>query len=351
MKKTLLILALLGLVCLHAMGVFQAREQLLQWTKDFVEKSNNTTGNYHNFTSDTNNQRTVNLNGESYTFLYARAQTHGDQGLQGVCLGVLFEGRLYKGFCLKGFESIELSSTDGSDRVNFTLSKHTDSTPTTPGKKSNINIAFNLIHGTFYLARFCVDQKVFYDQPDDAYQFPMYAVDDTLLKNLQNKIDTRHTRTYTDTSAQDVSLDGTHYTLISQTTTDESKNNLTSCLKIMKNGRALRKKFCMDGVGRADFVYKRNYLTLEFSGHISGKLYRILYITFKVVDGVFYLHQYSEQNFKFEPDGSKRILKTQIIYRQSRDDPYKRNPITIDSLNRNFQAQLLLQCSERGYCM
>ncbi|WP_163555966.1 hypothetical protein [Helicobacter suis] len=55
-------------------------------------------------------------------------------------------------------------------------------------------------------------------------------------------------------------------------------------------------EFCMDGVGRADFVHKGNYLTLEFSGPISGKLYRILYITFRVVDGVFYLHQYSEQN-------------------------------------------------------
>ncbi|WP_163555965.1 hypothetical protein [Helicobacter suis] len=145
-------------------GYFSSQRKLLQWTKDFVKKSSNT-GTYHNFTSDTNNQRTVNLNGQSYTFLYARAQTHGNQDMRGVCLGVLFERRLYKGFCLKGFETIKLSATDGSDRVCFTLFQHTDSTPTTPGKKSNINIAFNLIHGTFIWHTFLLIKKSFMISP------------------------------------------------------------------------------------------------------------------------------------------------------------------------------------------
>ncbi|WP_163531628.1 hypothetical protein [Helicobacter suis] len=41
-----------------------------------------------------------------------------------------------------------------------------------------------------------------------------------------------------------------------------------------------------------------------------------------------------------------KVLKTQIIYRQNRDDPQNKNPITLDTLSSNYQYQLLKLSSE-----
>lgn len=154
------------------------------------------------------------------------------------------------------------------------------------------------------------------------------------------------------TYSQDIQIEGQRYTLVSQTSRDIPQGKpLTTCLKIEHNGKVLHAQFCIDAVGKADFAYKRNYVTLEFSGPLSEQVNRKLYLTFKVVNGVFYLHQYSQQNYTYNTKGVKQILKTQIIYRQSRDDPHGQHPITLDSLDGAYQDKLFAQCKERGYCM
>ncbi|WP_233704587.1 hypothetical protein [Helicobacter bizzozeronii] len=157
---------------------------------------------------------------------------------------------------------------------------------------------------------------------------------------------------YYTTYSQDIEIEGQRYTLVSQTSRDTPQGKpLSTCLKIERNGQILHAQFCMEAVGKADFAYKKNYVTLEFSGALSEQVNRELYLTFKVVNGVFYLHQYSQQNYTYDAQGVKKILKTLIIYRQNRDDPHGENPITLDSLDGAYQDKLFAQCKENGYCM
>lgn len=343
MKKALLIWAVLGFVCVHAMDVSQARNQLVGWMKDFMQKSK--TNYYYEIFSNTD-ERPYRAHGKSYNFLYVSARTYwpGKEHTQSVCVGVLLEGRLYKGFCLEGLGKLAYIGLY-DDEVTFTFIKRI-TTPTS-SKKSPTDLTFKLIDGTFYLSGFVQDQKAIYER-SNAREFAMTDISNALLERLLYEKTQDDTHASTTTYAQNVNLGGQRYTLINKITT---KGKISSCLSIMKNNRVLRGNFCMDGVGKADFVYKKNYLTLEFSGPIPNGFRRKFYLTFRVVDGVFYLHQYSVQNFKFNPDGSKKILKTQIIYRQSRDDPNGEKPITIDSLDSNYQAKLRARCEERGYCM
>ncbi|WP_163534224.1 hypothetical protein [Helicobacter suis] len=246
-----------------------------------------------------------------YTFLvlFAEAYQHKKKKDEGFCLGVIEkkekESALYKGFCLEGFSQIDfINNTNNPKVINLVLYKNKT----------------------------------------------LLAVNNALLNDLLSK-QTNIQYGRTDTYTTKITLDGLLYTLINQTTSNQSQKKLSSCLEIKRGNTTLRGKFCLDGLGKANFVYKKNYITLEFSGPLGHGINRKAYLTFKVVRGIFYLHQYSEQNFKVNKDGSMKVLKTQIIYRQNRDDPQNKNPITLDTLNSNYQHQLLDQCIKRGYCM
>ncbi|WP_163535187.1 hypothetical protein [Helicobacter suis] len=80
--------------------------------------------------------------------------------------------------------------------------------------------------------------------------------------------------------------------------------------------------------------------------YMQGELY-----TLRLIDGEFWLHQYSEQNFKIGPNGMQKLIGTQIVYRQSRDDPQREHPINFRSLDSNFQEDLLSKCKKSGYCL
>ncbi|WP_163533683.1 hypothetical protein [Helicobacter suis] len=47
----------------------------------------------------------------------------------------------------------------------------------------------------------------------------------------------------------------------------------------------------------------------------------------------------------------QKLIGTQIVYRQSRDDPQRKHPINFRSLDSNFQEDLLSKCKKSGYCL
>ncbi|TSA80621.1 hypothetical protein [Helicobacter mehlei] len=314
------------------------------WMKDFFAK-NNLVGsaftNYIFFGDDY--QQAFKIGDRSYTFFYSRGETRQKGGEQkdSLCLGISFQKQVFKGFCLEGFNQLELSSADGANSVGFTLSKKTPPTPTTPARKTSIYLAFQLSEGSFYLSHFSNHQQVFYNQPNSK-QIPLSAINNALLARLQS-----HPQN-TPLEVQILEINTQTYSISNQISAN------TNCVAITegKTLRTQRAHFCMEGVGVVHAIYNEGYLTLEFSKTLSTPIKRQFYLTFKLRGyNDFYLHQYSAQNLKINADGSNQVLGSQIIYRQDRDDPNNQNPITLDSLQDDYQAKLLALCQKRGYCM
>ncbi|GMB93472.1 hypothetical protein NHP200010_11920 [Helicobacter bizzozeronii] len=313
------------------------------WMKDFFAK-NNLVGsaftNYVFFGDDY--QQAFKIGDRSYTFFYSRGESRQKDGEQkdSLCLGISFQKQVFKGFCLEGFNQLELSSADGANSVGFTLSKKTPPTPTTPAHKTSIYLAFQLLEGTFYLSHFSNPQQVFYNQPNSK-QIPLFAIDNALLAKLQ-------AQPQEPLEAQTLEINTQTYSISNQISAN------TNCVTITegKTLRTQRAHFCMEGVGEVRAIYNEGYLTLEFAKTLSDTIKRQFYLTFKLRGyNDFYLHQYSAQNLKINADGSTQVLSSQIIYSQDRDDPRKQNPISLDSWQDGYQAKLLAQCQKHGYCM
>ncbi|WP_163532775.1 hypothetical protein [Helicobacter suis] len=367
MKKILWIFVLFSFSCLQAYcfegkvdSSFNTFAALAKWTKQLLVEAGNK-GPSVSFKCGYFSVLGNTQFGDSYyTFLvlFAEAYQHKKKKDEGFCLGIIEkkgeESALYKGFCLEGFSQIDLHNTNNPKVINLVLYKNkallvAQKPPKPDTKKPLVNyLTFQFFKDRFYLTHFSDNTNIFFNHV--GREFPMYAVNNALLNNLLSKqTNTEFSRT--DTYTTKITLDGLLYTLINQTTSNQSQKKLSSCLEIKRGNTTLRGKFCLDGLGKANFVYKKNYITLEFSGPLGYGINRKAYLTFKIVRGIFYLHQYSEQNSKVNKDGSIKILRTQIIYRQNRDDPQNKNPITLDTLNSNYQRQLLDQCIKRGYCM
>ncbi|WP_163531627.1 hypothetical protein [Helicobacter suis] len=77
----------------------------------------------------------------------------------------------------------------------------------------------------FYLTQFSDKTNIFFNHV--GYEFPMYAVNNALLDDLLSKqANTEFSRT--DTYTTKITLDNSPYTLINQTTSDQSQKKLSS---------------------------------------------------------------------------------------------------------------------------
>ncbi|WP_104637888.1 hypothetical protein [Helicobacter bizzozeronii] len=146
---------------------------------------------------------------------------------------------------------------------------------------------------------------------------------------------TNHQETYTFIFA-DFNHWGTHY---------------YTCMGIL-HAKHLERGFCTDrkglGVGM-QLTIKGAFFTLRLSDRLKpgSDLAHRDYFTFKLVGHQFYLHQYSQEVLTcrgscYDLDYDTSVLRTQIFYRQSRDDPTNQRPISLqtffESLNNgNFE--------------
>lgn len=111
--------------------------------------------------------------------------------------------------------------------------------------------------------------------------------------------------------------------------------------------------FC-DYAELAKFDFKDSYFTFY-----AWRLYRggggtNFYYTFKLIDDKVYLHQYSQELLKANPNdeyGEDLIVdKTLIYYRQPRDDAKMANLIPLDSINDELLEKLQDECEKSGKC-
>ncbi|WP_233707165.1 hypothetical protein, partial [Helicobacter bizzozeronii] len=355
-------ICLLGLVCLQATPSLKARDKLIQWMGDFVQKSANTY-DYYEVSSDIEQQQTIHIHGKPYTFLYAHAQTYlsgGQKGVSSVCVGVVFEGKLYKGFCLEGFGRVVWRKNDSLiDQFSLRLLPSMP-TPTAP-QTSSLDVAFHLISGTFYLSRLeenMGDQtRILYlqsrDDPSNAQKLPMAVLNASFLERLKVLSSFSTQSPIQANSLTYLPLGGQKYALIINTS--PSNSELTQSLKcvgvVQITENLLKGSFCIFGYSQVHFSHQEDFLRFEFSDTPQNALQHKLFITFKFDKGAFLLHQLGRQNVKTAPQGVQKILKTQVIYRQDRDDPNHQAPMGMDSLRADLITKLLSKCRKNGYCI
>lgn len=117
--------------------------------------------------------------------------------------------------------------------------------------------------------------------------------------------------------------------------------------------RADTNVICSKGINEeARIDFKGEYFTIVFENNDfrNRKVYKN-YTTFKFIDDDFYLYQYSREYFK-AGDGEGQFVpdKTDIFYRQPRDDKNKSVLIPISVVNQPFRENLEKQCYKSGKC-
>ncbi|WP_104690824.1 hypothetical protein [Helicobacter heilmannii] len=121
---------------------------------------------------------TSHLEFAPYTLIGALAQVPSKKG---ACVGVLYQGQLFKGFCVRGFNSLKLSKEQGKLRLELVNS--TPATPTMAPKDTGYTLSFALKHGTFYLTSLApLNQSTTYETTAPIYA--MGAINDKLLATL-----------------------------------------------------------------------------------------------------------------------------------------------------------------------
>ncbi|WP_104759675.1 hypothetical protein [Helicobacter bizzozeronii] len=145
-----------------------------------------------------------------------------------------------------------------------------------------------------------------------------------------------------------------------------------SCLGILHQGQ-LQRAFCMEQRGdytyqRTSYAFKSPFFTLSIEQDLEckGKFFtpHIDHYTFGLIEGQFYLHQYSREVFyatdcDWDRENSEH-LTTQIFYRQSRDDPEGKHRISMQDFvanmprgdfgNQALKARIQESCFQRGLC-
>ena len=112
-----------------------------------------------------------------------------------------------------------------------------------------------------------------------------------------------------------------------------------SCVSIFDSD-VIMQDFCFsDNIGIV--ANKNDFFTLtslwqDRIGNITNT-----YLTFKLIENRFYLHQYSRELGHIDEYIDKEIIDTtHIYYRQPRDDPKKENLIPLDSINDELLQEL-----------
>ncbi|TLD79892.1 hypothetical protein [Helicobacter trogontum] len=110
-----------------------------------------------------------------------------------------------------------------------------------------------------------------------------------------------------------------------------------SCISIFDSD-VIMQNFCFsDNIGIV--ANKNDFFTLtslwqDRIGNITNT-----YLTFRLIENRFYLHQYSKE-FEHIDDDQEITNNTQIYYRQPRDDPKKEKLIPLDSINDELLQEL-----------
>lgn len=115
--------------------------------------------------------------------------------------------------------------------------------------------------------------------------------------------------------------------------------------------RADTNVICSKGINEeARIDFKGAYFTIVFD-YFRDRNVNKTYTTYKFIDDDFYLYQYSREYFK-EGDGAGQFVldKTDIFYRQPRDDKNKSVLIPISAVNQPFRENLEKQCYKSGKC-
>ncbi len=290
--------------------------------------------------SFTKEKNEVNIHSQTYSFIHVYGKK-ADDFHRALCVGVFSASKMQGQFCLEDMENLlSLKNSQNPDLVElqlFQITKHP--TPTTPGQKSPINLVFKLINGIFYLARFSSGSTIFY-QAKGALQYSLQEINNNLLNKLRQHKKAIQTILAPNniTFLQPVRFQQESYILIRHITTKEGKFGYP-CLNIAQKGQeSTNMPFCLKQPGQADFVVKRNYITLEFFTPLFTNVMRKIMITF-IYKGplLFYLHQYSQEDYN-RKDGT--ILGTQIFYRQSFNDPKKEHLITFETFTKYYPNAL-----------
>ena len=126
-----------------------------------------------------------------------------------------------------------------------------------------------------------------------------------------------------------------------------------SCINILHSDKVIF-AFCSNGYMQTQT--KGDFWTLENKSKEFGyeESYRNeSYYTFRLINDIFYLHQYSQKYFHYDRFCGRfddRLISFDIFYRQPRDDPKKENLIPLDSINDEFFSKLTELCYKAGHC-
>ncbi len=351
----------------------KAMEQVKQWLRDFVpKKTNQDADNYYVISPQAEwsveNKTPIEFKGEKYTFLYAKAKFYANNEATNnawMCSGVLYQGKLYKGFCLEGFNGILFTQVVEHNQEPYlvlVLGGGFDyyKRPTLP------ILVFRIIDRTFYLDyygaqsaytridRYCLSQ----DDPKGAHKIAMGALNNSLLAQLQMRSKDRlcGVENPPQQSPVDVMMGDRSYRLIQIAPYFYLDNTpLAGCDYIQIPGLGYN-ALCHGAQVQTKFIHKGRFLTLEtyFSHKPTSKPFAKAYkgfITLKEIDGTLYLYQYSQQVFQVEiKSGFKELVGTDIFYRQPRDDPSAKNLIKWDQLSISKLSKLETECRFRGLC-
>ncbi|WP_104741468.1 hypothetical protein [Helicobacter ailurogastricus] len=292
-------------------------QTLKTWTKEFLnaQTKENTT-----LLPKASDDPAYKLEFAPYTLLYALGSVGPNSG---VCLGVLFKGQLFKGFCAHGVNVVHLSKD--RETLRLELLNRTPATPTTAPKETGYTLTFGLIKGTFYLTSLAR-----LNQPPTYYSTaPTYAmgtINDALLDKLttpppplaQAKVPQP---TPSQSAAFAPKIQTANMGAYSLSTIYGPKEQ---CVEIKEYDRA-RGRFCLAGAGVVGFKTQGPYLEL----HLKPADAPAFILTFESVEGDLELKRYTQ--------GS------QVFYNQSKDDPHNTHPLPLSALTPKFLQGLKLR--------
>lgn len=137
--------------------------------------------------------------------------------------------------------------------------------------------------------------------------------------------------------------------------TNNTNNPRAHCAAVIKYvpNKPEADAFCSYGINeQARIDLKGSYFTIvfEINDFRNRNVYKN-YTTYKFIDDGFYLYQYSRERFKAGDKKGQFVLdKTDIFYRQPRDDKSKSVLIPISMVNQQFMENLEKQCYKNGKC-
>lgn len=137
-----------------------------------------------------------------------------------------------------------------------------------------------------------------------------------------------------------------------ETAAHYEKAHCATIIKYLPN-KADANAICSYGINEeARIDFKGTYFTIvfEINDFRNRNVYKN-YTTYKFIDDDFYLYQYSREYFKSGDKKGQFVLdKTDIFYRQPRDDKDKSVLIPISVANQQFMENLVKQCYKSGKC-